>query len=134
MKRFILIFLLFILPMNVFCMQETEFRAAAFISICAFGYYQEHGIMPENIFDLQEKEYFENTRGHFKVYYDCGFEINLQKRNDNTLDIYVSSQRMQYHVRYEVETFHHFLEYLNGKFIKEYYRDNKGYIITASCS
>ncbi len=128
MKRFVIIIAVLIFPTAAFCRQMTEFHAADFIAICAFGYYQEHGTMPENISNLLEKEYFENTLGNLKSFSECGFEIILRKRNDRMLDIYVSSKRMQYHVVYKVEILHHFFEYLNGKFITDYYRDDTGAI------
>ncbi|MCR5620432.1 MAG: hypothetical protein K6G18_01110 [Treponema sp.] len=129
MKLFVYIILLFAFSEKALCRQVTEFDAASFISLCAFGYYQEYGEMPETLCDLQKKEYSENTQDHLDVYSECGFEIFLQKKNTRRLDIYVNSKRMQCHLVYEVEAAHHFSEYLNGALIDEYYRSDSGYIL-----
>lgn len=117
------------LSISVFCIQITEFSASSFISICAFGYYQEHGTMPEKISDLTEKEYYYNTTGNLRSYSDCGFIITLKKRSDNVLEICVDSENRQSHIIYSVDKLHHFEEYLNGKLIQEYFRDDAGNII-----
>lgn len=129
MKRFCIFIIMVNLSISVFCIQITEFSASSFISICAFGYYQEYGTMPEKISDLTEKEYYYNTAGNLRTYSECGFRITLKKRGDNILDIYVDSENRQSHIIYTVEKLHHFEEYLNGNLIQEYFRDDSGKII-----
>ena len=53
----------------------------------------------------------------------------MKKRSDNVLEICVDSENRQSHIIYSVDKLHHFEEYLNGKLIQEYFRDDSGTII-----
>lgn len=129
MKRFFLIFFLLLFSNLVFAFQETGFSVCENIAICSYGYYKEHKTMPEKISDLLEKEYYVNTANYLKKYERYGFNIEIKKRDERTLDIFVNREKQKYRYVYTVEDLHHFERYINDKFIDEYFRDDAGNII-----
>ena len=136
MKRIAIVLLLLTLSASSFCTSFLmELEVAARVSIWAFEYYMQYKTMPENTSAFFKKDFLYgdgrdgNIQGILQYYNKCGFEVDLQKKSDRLLYIYVNGPYMHYLTIYKVKKLHQFEIYMDGEFADKYYRNDNGDLI-----